>query len=249
MEKYNIKRDGVEIASDVEEKTYTDTGLEPGTEYNYTVEISGVEDSETTVTTETTGSGNVLADPNIFVSNKELVWNDLPAKDQPDNGSLRLVSTEVKDNVPRFNGSTVVYETATVYTYEADFEWDNSFEKDLKWLVDVLAFKNNQLRQGFRAFRYMPATQLTALPDLDTSNLISMDSMFIFARAFKQPLNFDTSNVLYMNSMFYYASAFDLNISHWCVEKISRPPDHFDYKSGFEGIANAAKKPRWGQAC
>src|SRR5699024_3229638 len=45
METYNIYRDGEKIASDIEEKQYTDKGLDPDTEYEYQVsaEKEGVE--------------------------------------------------------------------------------------------------------------------------------------------------------------------------------------------------------------
>ena len=224
MEKFNIKRDGVEVASDVEEKTYTDTGLTADTDYNYTVEIEGVEGSEASLTTRT------KKPPTILVSSKELTWNDLPAYQQPDNGSLKLVSTEVKDNVPvvvetgemveRHNFKTkeleqvpetvVQYETRATFTYKADFDWDNNSKKQLTWLVDVLQFKNNQLKTGRFAFYSMPAAELTAIPNLDTSNLTNMESMFNAATAFNQSLdNFDTSNVEVMVAMFTACSAFN----------------------------------------
>src|SRR5699024_4526263 len=45
METYNIYRDGEKIARDIEEKQYTDKGLDPDTEYEYQVsaEKEGVE--------------------------------------------------------------------------------------------------------------------------------------------------------------------------------------------------------------
>src|SRR5699024_3238586 len=45
METYNVYRDGEKIASDIEEKQYTDKGLDPDTEYEYQVsaEKEGVE--------------------------------------------------------------------------------------------------------------------------------------------------------------------------------------------------------------
>ena len=65
METYNIYRDGEKIASDIEEKQYTDKGLDPDTEYEYQVsaEKEGVESAlsdkvvvktEPTTTTTTT---------------------------------------------------------------------------------------------------------------------------------------------------------------------------------------------------
>ena len=70
----------------------------------------------------------------------------MPTKDQPDNGSMRLLSTEVKDNVPVVSGKNVTYETRTLYTYEADFEWNNSEDwNDLYWVHDVLHLKTINL--------------------------------------------------------------------------------------------------------
>ena len=62
---YNVYRDGEKIASDIEEKQYTDKGLDPDTEYEYQVsaEKEGVESAlsdkvvvktEPTTTTTTT---------------------------------------------------------------------------------------------------------------------------------------------------------------------------------------------------
>ena len=166
----------------------------------------------------------------ILVSNKELTWADLPAKDQPDNGSLTLVSD---------NGDGT-------FNYEADFEWDNSGEA-WTYLVDVLQFKNNQLKSGIGAFVGFHGEAITALSDLDTSNITSMDGMFYEARNFNQSLDFDTSNVTSMNSMFDRAKAFNQDISNWCVEQIGGKPRDFDTRSGFE--RQTAKQPQWGQAC
>jgi hypothetical protein len=81
-ETFDVSRDDVLIANDVTVPYFQDTGLEMDT------------DSEESVTTRTTAPGH------IFVSNRELTWSDLPAWNQPDNGSLSLLSTEVKENVP-----------------------------------------------------------------------------------------------------------------------------------------------------
>ena len=226
--KYNITRNGELIKSSIEidDETFDDLGLEDDTEYDYTVEIAGQPESKTSVSTKTLISGPPT---NIFVSNQELTWADLPASGQPDNGSLKLLSQEVRDNVPvvvetgkmveRHNPITkeleqvpetkVEYQTRAVFTYEADFDWDNANRLSLTWLVDVLQFKNNQLKSGSYAFRDMPAAQLTALPDLDTSNVTDMGSMFEFAKAFNQPLDLDTSNVTNMFGMFNDVIAFN----------------------------------------
>jgi len=289
--KYNITRNGELVKSfiEIDDETFDDLGLEDDTEYDYTVEIAGQPESKTSVSTKTLTSAPPTT--NIFVSNKELTWVDLPAGGQPDNGSLKLLSQEVRDNVPvvvetgkmveRHNPITkeleqvpetkVEHETRAVFTYEADFDWDNANNSLLTWLVDVLQFKNNQLKSGFYAFWRMPAAQLTALPDLDTSNVTNMSYMFEEAAAFNQPLDFDTSNVTDMGSMFesamafnqpldfdtsnvtnmwgvfMLALAFDQDISGWCVQGIASKPEEFDEHTGFEG--QDAKQPKWGQAC
>ena len=139
----------------------------------------------------------------ILVSNKELTWDNLPTVES-DNGSL--VETDNGDGT---------------FTYEADFEWNNRSSKLLIWLVDVLQFKDNKLGDGNRAFYRMPAAQLTALPDLDTSNLTNMRQMFEGAQFFNQPLdNFDTSNVENMYSMFKGASSFNQSLDHFKTSKV-----------------------------
>jgi len=232
--KYNIKRNGVDIAS-VEEKTYTDTWLTAETDYTYTVEIEGVEGSEASVTTKTT-----LPKTNIFVSNREVGWYYLPAYNPQ--GDVILLSQEVRDNVPvrvetgkiveRFSPRTnkieqvpetrIEYQTRTLYTYEADFEWAND-HKGFDWLIDVLQFKNNQLFSGYMASYEMSAEKLTAAPNLDTSNVTDMTFMFM-----------DAEN-------------FDQDISMWCVEQIPDKPYGFDGWAGFQGQDH--KQPKWGQPC
>jgi hypothetical protein len=255
---YNIKRDGVEIAS-VEEKTYTDTGLTPETDYAYTVEIDGVEDSEATVTTKTT-----VPKTHIVVANREITWADLPALDQPDNGSLTLLSTEVRDDVVvGRDGDGTIYETRTVYTYEADFDWDNYHMRSggitRDWIFDVLQFKNNQLKNGSGAFVGMRAEQLTALPDLDTSNLTDMTYMFYLAKYFDQPLdNFDLSNVepgSSMKSFLAYAYQFNQDLSGWCVEHIGPVNNEWQRETGIahpirpQFWEDPTKHPKWGEPC
>ena len=232
--KYNITRNGELIKSfiEIDDETFDDLGLEEDSEYDYTVEIAGQPESKASVSTKTESG---VPKTTIVVSNKELTWINLPAANQINNGSLNLLSTEVKDSVPvvvetgemveRHNHITkelelvpetvVQYETRATYTYEADFYWNNEFSstsliKDLKWLVDVLQFKDNKLSSGKWAFKDIPATKLTALPDLDTSNLANMHQMFLDASLFNQSLdNFDTSGVTAMSNMWCRAVAFN----------------------------------------
>jgi surface protein len=270
-ETFDVFRDDVLIANDVTVPYFQDTGLEMDTDYTYTVEINGVEGSEESVTTRTTAPGH------IFVSNRELTWSDLPAWNQPDNGSLKLLSTEVKENVPvvvetgktieRHSVKTrklelvpetkVQHETRAVYTYQANFEWDNRFDslneedykdpntdwwnaKGVEWLVDVLEFKDNRLRSGFSAFDSMPAAELTALPDLDTSNITNTTYMFFDAENFNQPLdNWDTSNVIRMFYMFNYARIFDQPLNHFDTSNV------IEMQGVFEGAAKFNQPLDW----
>ena len=215
----DIELEGETVATGLTTPEFEDTGVESGKRYEYIVEAytdDGQYQDRNVVFVKK------LPTTNIFVSNKELTWADLPAWQQPDNGSLKLLSQEIRDNVPvvvetgevveRLNPITkeleqvpetkVEHETRAVFTYEADFDWDNDNRLWLTWLVDVLQFKNNQLKSGSYAFRGMPAAQLTDLPDLDTSNVTNMVYMFSDAIAFNQPLDFDTSNVTDMEFMF-----------------------------------------------
>ena len=196
----------------------------------------------------------------IVVANREITWADLPAWNQTDNGSLKLLSTEVKDNVPvvvetgeiveRHNPRTkelelvpetvVHYETRATYTYEADFDWDNRVDnKYLSWLVDVLEFKNNKLKTGYYAFYGTPAAELTALPDLDTSNLTNMSGMFSGCSLFNQPLdNWDTSNVEVMDYMFYVNDTFDQPLNNWNTSKLRTTKAMFERALVFDQPLN-----------
>ena len=260
-EVYDVFRDDVLIADDITVPYFEDTGLESDVDYKYTVDIFGVKDSEASVTTRTTEPPGPPPTTTILVSNRRLIWADLPAYNQENNRSLKLLSD---------NGDGT-------YTYEADFDWDNdeintTFPLDLTWLVDVLQFKNNQLKSGGYAFHKMPAAELTALPKLDTSNLTNMASMFKRAPNFNQPLNhFDTSNVTDMDYVFeetkmnhpldnwdtsevtkmgyiFYNTPFDQDISNWCVEKVAKvPPPNWATFSGFQD--KPEKHPKWGEPC
>ena len=149
-------------------------------------------------------------------------------------------------------------ETRTVYIYETDFDWDNSNSKDgeaywdlgdhIYWLVDVLQFKNNQLKIGKKAFNMACADSITALDSLDISNLTDISDMFQRAYNFNQDISgWDTSNVTDMSNMFEKSSTFDQDLSSWCVSQIASKPNSFDTNSGFEG--QTAKQPKWGQPC
>ena len=145
-------------------------------------------------------------DDHVVVSSEPLVWDRLPTIED-DNGSLRLIN----DDHPLYK----------VYAFDAD--WDNShnsYTNYLTWLVDVLQFRNNQISNGQLAFNNVPFTTATALPDLDTSNLTDMDSMFYNCYSFNQRLdNWDTSNVVSFGSMFYGCHSFNQPLN-WNTGKV-----------------------------
>jgi len=182
------------------------------------------------------------------------------------------------DNLPAssVSGLTNLGSTNGGYLYKAKFDWKQpNILRSLTWLVDVRQFGDNKIISGKFAFYDLPATQLTALPDLDTSDVTDMGNMFSEATNFNQSLsNFDTSSVINMNQIFFSASSFnqplddfdttllsgnDLNgafwnassfnqdISMWCVDNIGSKPPNFDTGSGFAG--QTTKQPQWGQPC
>jgi uncharacterized repeat protein (TIGR02543 family) len=67
--------------------------------------------------------------------------------------------------------------------------------------------------------------------DWDVSNVTDMGDMF-WNSDFNQRIgNWDVSSVTNMNSMFYSAENFNQDLSDWCVIKITRIPDSFDYNT------------------
>ena len=265
--------EGETVATGLTTPEFEDTDVEPGKRYEYIIEAytdDGQYQDRNVVFAKTVGEPEPEPDlptTNIFVSNKPLTWASLPAYDQSNNGSLRLLSQETRENVPVVNEDyalsrksfkerlkeisempdkplekevvePVTYETRTVYTYEADFEWDKRFMtldeidpnkpnidwsnyKPVDWLVDVLQFKNNRLRSGFAAFDGFLGESMTALPDLDTSNLIDMSWMFSETQAFDQPLdNFDTSNVVNMGFMFAETLSFNQSLENFDTSNV-----------------------------
>ena len=226
----------------------------------------------------------------IVVSNKELTWADLPARGQADNGSLTLIDSQVRENVPvvvetgrmleEIDGVTkevaevpeveVLYDTRATFTYEADFDWHAISNQQLTWLVDVLQFKDNKLKNSDTAFMYMAAAQLTALPDLDWQ-LNGLYRTFYQCKAFNQDLStLDVSKVQGFSQTFRHASAFngditdwdtssatnmdstlsytkaDQDLSGWCVENVTISSN---FATGTPMANNAAKLPQWGVPC
>jgi len=188
---------------------------------------------------------------NIMIANKSVSWNELPTGDA-DNGTL-----EVEDNG---DGT---------YTVKADFVWINPANNALSWLVDVVQFRNNQIGSGKNAFDSFPGQKITALENLDTSNLTDMYGMFNNCKEFNQYLNnLDVSNVTDMSAMFSGTSKFNQPLSKWqtgnvrsmngmfmgnftyyqdlrkwCVSKIAKRPTGFGTGMDPDHFWN----PPWGQ--
>jgi surface protein len=129
-------------------------------------------------------------------------------------------------------------------TIRALFSWNNGDQKtNLSWIKDVKQFglnfetgKRNQVESGVRAFSQITAVQLTALENLDTSNLLYMNSMFIGASAFNQDLNnFDTSNVKSMANIFQSATDFDGDLSSWDLSSCTQLVSAFRFTNNFTG--------------
>jgi surface protein len=132
---------------------------------------------------------NVNGAKHYFVSSRTVTASDLPASS--------------------VSGLTLVGNTNGGYLYSATFNWDNTAWKNLSWLVDVRKFAGNKITNGKLAFVNSPATQFTALPDLDTSDLTDMEGMFYNCENFNQSINFDARNVTDMNNMFSQAYEFN----------------------------------------
>ena len=189
-----------------------------------------------------------------FVTKEPITWNDLPTRDS-DNGSLELIDTFKfsfvnpefpnippeylpPDYVPGGNNET------DAYRYKADFNWDNhSRNIGLRYLLDIEQFANNQIADGRQAFYSAEnIIHMTALKDLDTSNLTSMFRMFAGCRLLNEPLDhFDTSNVTSMKDMFGSNFQFNQPLTNFDTSKVTdmaemflgavnfnKPLDHFN---------------------
>lgn len=123
-------------------------------------------------------------------------------------------------------------------TIRAVFDWDNSAATATPsgWLTDVTQFgrnsitgKNNQIASGRYAFEGGTFTKLTALPNLDLSNLTSMEGMFRNSTAFNQNITgWQVGSVTEMAAMFQNAAAFNQDLHEWDVAGIANQPANFD---------------------
>src|SRR5699024_7280161 len=110
METYNIYRDGEKIASDIEEKQYTDKGLDPDTEYEYQVsaEKEGVESAlsdKVVVKTEPTTTTTTTEKPTTTSTTTE-----------------KPTTTSTTTEKPTTTSTTTEKPTTTSTTTEADGE-------------------------------------------------------------------------------------------------------------------------------
>ena len=222
---------------------------------------------------------------NYFVTSQPWVWDNIPTR-EPDNGTLTLLDTYkyswvVPDlpNIPPeyLPPSYIPGEVREIdaYRYKAEFTWDNGSRNiGLRDLLDIEKFAYNRLGDGKQAFLSGEnLLQMTALKDLDTSNLTNMYRMFEKCYWLNEPLDhFDTSNVTNMSEMFYSnfkfnqplstfdtskvtnmtemfnaAVPFDQDISNWCVQQIPSKPTDFD--TGSLLSQSPAKQPKWGVPC
>ena len=143
-------------------------------------------------------------------------------------------------------------------TLRAIYNWDNSAKKyDLKWLKSVTQIGSrsggdcgvagatksdrcaNQLASGAFAFKRMSGQGGLGLPELDTSNLTTMNGMFADS-AFNEAVGgWDTSKVTSMALTFKGASAFNQNIGEWDTSGVFDMFQMFTNASAFNGAIGA----------
>lgn len=140
----------VTIVTNLPNTAFKDTSAKPGKTYEYVIEAyndDGSYQDRNVVFVKGEPEPEPEPEPsNVqrFVSNRALLWGDLPTV-APDNHSLKRISIEQRDNVPvavetgktnkilslktlKFvekKETVIEYQTRAVYTYEADFEWNN----------------------------------------------------------------------------------------------------------------------------
>ncbi|UKS54543.1 BspA family leucine-rich repeat surface protein [Mycoplasma feriruminatoris] len=90
------------------------------------------------------------------------------------------------------------------------------------------------------AFRNNGSTTIKNLDKWDTSNIVSMRSMFEHAKNFNQDLsNWNTENVTDMSYMFYDASKFNSKLSNWKTQNVKQMRSMFQEAKEFnQDISN-----------
>lgn len=108
--------------------------------------------------------------------------------------------------------------------------------------------KVNQISDGVsKQFNYMKLTEPGALPNLDTSNITTMNSWFrnfghYGGTELPDLSKWDTSSVNDMYGMFMYAKKINQDLSGWCVSNLSSYPR--DFHTGVDGWTEPL--PVWG---
>src|SRR5690625_1021146 len=110
----------------------------------------------------------------------------------------------------------------------------SNFNKDISnWNVSSVTIMSEM-------FRDSPFNQ--DIGNWDVSSVIDMIGMFRNSSFNSDIGNWNVSSVIYMNGMFFDAKSFNQNLSRWCVSKIIRKPNEFD----FGADAWELPRPVWG---
>jgi Ca2+-binding RTX toxin-like protein len=151
---------------------------------------------------------------------------------------------------PTSDDLTHTYDDQNQYTIQAVFDWDNSTgignwgetANKLSWLADVTQFgqktygdvSGSLLKSGRGAFAGFAGQSISALSELDTSNLSSTYRMFSGARLFNQDLgdNFLHAGINDAFSMFSDANVFnnggEASIGQWNTSNVTYMRSMFD---------------------
>ncbi len=123
------------------------------------------------------------------------------------------------------------------YTYEADFEWENTYARTTSWLVDVLKFKNNKLVRGYKAFLDAEMEQITHLKE-GMELVIEDGNLYETFRNTKGALdgiqNLDVSNVTNMYRTFFQhdSNGATLDLSTWDTSNVAELDGTFNLQVG-----------------
>ena len=181
---------------------------------------------------ETTGTGGTISLPTAWENCVYLNYND---------GSRPVnVKYEVQNGADP--ETFLTRENDQEYTITAILAWDNETNQSLAWLKDVKEFgKNgaagnrNQIANGRYAFAGLSVDRLSALTNLDTTNLEDTSHMFANSTQLNQPLNFNMHNVEHAEYMFDGADAFNEDISEWDVSSLGDATGMFRNATSFAG--------------
>lgn len=160
-----------------------------------------------------TGSTTVLLPFNASTGNRTIDWGD---------GVVEVVNTANPSHTYAADGIyTVKVSGGTTTRLGNVFNagWYQTVTKVIQW--GALAFTS--FREGFRG-----CTQNVEVPTSIPTTVNDLQSMFIGASAFNQPINeWNTSNVTNMLGMFFGASAFNQSIGNWNTGKVTNMQQMF----------------------